>query len=216
MVKRSILAAALISSVAVSPALASTVNLITNGDFESGNTGFGSSYSFNATNITAAQTYTVTTDPHDQHGSATSYPDHTLGDGTGLMMAINGATSQQTFWAQTVAVTAGTVYDFSLWLSLWYAGAVSVRLEADDVAVGTFSAPDTKGTWEKKATTFSFATSGNVDLKLVNLSTAFGGNDFAVDDISLTAAPAVPLPAGLPLLGGALAAFAALRRRRKA
>ena len=63
--------------------------LIPNGDFELGNSGFASAYSFSPGDISSAKTYDVLADPQAAYGGATSYGDHTSGQG--LMMAVNGA-----------------------------------------------------------------------------------------------------------------------------
>src|SRR5687768_7173776 len=67
---------------------AGAVNLVTNGNFEAGNTGFGSDYTFDVTPFGQAE-YTVDDDPNDGHSSFTSFGDHT--SGTGLMMVVNGS-----------------------------------------------------------------------------------------------------------------------------
>ena len=80
-------------------ALADPVNVITNGDFEAGNTGFSSDYTFSPGNIWDPATYDIVSDPNDSHNLATSFGDHTTGDG--LMMVIRlapGRNSQQIGW----------------------------------------------------------------------------------------------------------------------
>ena len=195
------------------------VNLIVNGDFEAGNTGFESDFTNNQTNITGAGTYAVVDDPSTVHPSATSYGDHT--SGSGLMQAVNGTTdTTSVFWRQTVAVDAGTNYDFGLWTSTWFGGASSLRLLVNDAALGDFLTPTSNGVWEQS--TFGWFSGGatSATFELVNTSNAFTGNDFAVDDITLfgEAVPggsAVPEPASMLLfsLTGLGLAGGGLRRR---
>jgi hypothetical protein len=64
-----------------------TANLLVNGDFSLGNTGFTSDYIFTS-DILPAGTYCIDTDPHHCHPLAASYGDHT--SGTGLMLIANG------------------------------------------------------------------------------------------------------------------------------
>src|SRR4051794_30751823 len=97
---------------AASPASA---GFIVNGDFEQGNIGFSSQYTYSPGNIGPAQSYDVLPNPQPAHGADTaSYGDHTTGHG--LMMAVNGAeVPNQIVWSETIAVNPGSNYDFSLW-----------------------------------------------------------------------------------------------------
>src|SRR5262245_17414202 len=62
-------------------------NLIVNGTFEAGNTGFATDYQYDSTPWDDAQYY-LTTDPSTIHFLGVRYGDHTTG--RGLMMAANG------------------------------------------------------------------------------------------------------------------------------
>ena len=82
-------------------------NLITNGGFEAGNTGFSSGYSHVPGNIGGAGTYDTIANPASAHSLATSYGDHTTG--SELMMAINDSTTPgDLVWGQTISITAAT------------------------------------------------------------------------------------------------------------
>ena len=63
-------------------------NLIYNGDFELGNTGFFSQYIYNNTSLWDEGTYMVGPNPQTYHSHFSSCPDHTTG--TGNHMIING------------------------------------------------------------------------------------------------------------------------------
>ncbi len=81
--------------------ISSGSGLIVNGDFEAGNSGFTSDYTYSPGNLNPAGRYAVLTDPNSAHGQATSFGDHTTG--YGLMMAVNGANlANQIVWSQTV------------------------------------------------------------------------------------------------------------------
>jgi len=71
---------------AVLPALAE--NLVTNGDFSAGNTGFYSDYTLE-TALHPEGTYYIVSDAHDHHSGLVSCKDHTTGDG--LYFAANGS-----------------------------------------------------------------------------------------------------------------------------
>lgn len=198
---------------------ASAASLLSNGDFEAGSTGFSSDFT-EAANITPASTYAITTDPRNNHNSATSYGDHTTGSGN--MMAVNGSTiSGDVFWRETVTVDVSTDYVFSLFTSTWYGGSASLGLLINGVAVGsTIFTPTLLGVWENSTLdAWSSGASSSATIELINISNQFSGNDFAVDDLSFVASSAppapVPIPAGLPLLISGLGAFGLLRRWRK-
>jgi hypothetical protein len=57
----------------VSPAPAGFVNLITNGDFSLGNTGFTSDYTYTPGNLGASFTYDILANLHSDHPAAASY-----------------------------------------------------------------------------------------------------------------------------------------------
>ncbi|MEJ7736661.1 MAG: hypothetical protein WKF97_04470 [Chitinophagaceae bacterium] len=63
-------------------------NLITNGNFSGGNSGFSSAYNYTSNNVTEGQ-YFVGTDPRAWNRSLGSCVDHTSGNGN--MMLVNGS-----------------------------------------------------------------------------------------------------------------------------
>ncbi|MEI7727770.1 MAG: hypothetical protein WCK09_21875, partial [Bacteroidota bacterium] len=92
----------------------SGINLVTNGDFELGNTGFTSGYTYSSDLVPEGR-YAVVADPHSVHPSFINCVDHTP-TGT-LQMVINGATvAGVTVWSETIAVATGTDYQFTYWI----------------------------------------------------------------------------------------------------
>jgi hypothetical protein len=164
---------------------ASMASAIVNGDFEAGNIDFSSDYIFSPGNLWPESSYDVLADPWTAHGNATSFGDHTTG--TGLMLAVNGATTPGlAVWSQTVTVTPGTDYVFSAWLASWVPSSpAELQLLVNDIPVGApFTAPLTAGLWEQVSIPWHSGADISATLKIVNLNTAGGGNDFALDDIS--------------------------------
>jgi hypothetical protein len=200
--KLKLLVLAGISTLAVSQASAS---LIVNGDFQAGNTGFGSDYiSSPSQGIgTDAGTYDVVNDPYgspppqNPYIHPPGYYDHTFGTADGLMLAVNGATDPSfRAWYETLGgLTIGQKYSFSFWLSNWSFDPVAnlqLKIGIGGFQQGGILAPETPNTWVNENVLWT-ATSTSAEFAIYDLQTAAGGNDFALDDISLTAVPtAVP------------------------
>src|SRR5205814_5599955 len=115
--------------------------------FGLGNTGFISGYIYSPGNIVPARTYDILHNPAAAHAAAASYGDHTTG--TGLMMAVDGATTPNVLvWAQTVTVTPNTTYKFSAFLSSWTATApAQLNVTINGALLTSATAPSTTGVW---------------------------------------------------------------------
>ncbi|MEM8782863.1 MAG: hypothetical protein AAGE65_08385 [Planctomycetota bacterium] len=168
-------------------ASAGAANLLFNGDFELGNVGFTTDFNFSAGSIVPAQTYDTVSNPAEVHFAAASYDDRTPGNG-GLMLAVNGSTSGSTvLWSQTIDVTPQTDYDFRLWTSSWFSPG-TLELFINDEPVGVpFITPGVNAVWEETTRAWSSDAATTAVIELVNSSTSFSGNDFAIDDLSFSA-----------------------------
>src|SRR5688572_15993709 len=87
-------------------------NLVTNGDFEAGNTGFTSDYTYFPADGWAPEIYTVGSNPIAWHPLWVSVGDHTTG--AGQMFLANGATTLgQTVWQSgLINIASDTDYFF--------------------------------------------------------------------------------------------------------
>ena len=161
-------------------------NLIVNGDFESGNTGFTSAYTYMVSGLPAG-VYFVGTNPNVWNpGAPTGCGDHTSGSGN--MMLINGATvAGVNVWSsQTMAVVPNTNYAFSIWIqSVSPLAPAILQFSINGTVLGnTVYASATTCSWQQFYTTWNSGNNTSAAVSLVNNNTALSGNDFALDDIS--------------------------------
>ena len=178
---------------------------VTNGDFNAGNSGFVTNYTY-ATNVAGNSElypegyYAVGADANQYH-NAFNGTDHTSGNGN--FMIINGTvTADQIVWSQNnIAVTPNTTYYFSAWgLTLVAGNNAILRFSINGTQVGSsVNLPDgytnTTGpfTWVRFFGTWNSGSSTIANLSIVNLQLAAGGNDFGLDDISFSNLPPLTL-----------------------
>ena len=164
-------------------------NLVVNGDFSGGNTGFTSAYTYatGSSGLVPTSVYAITTSPSNNHPQGASFGDHTTG--TGNMMAINGASSPVNVWCQTITVTPNTDYAFSSWFANWSANTTSnlpqLQFEINGNPLGTvFNIPGTPGLWTQFYATWNSGSATTATICIHDQQTAASGNDFSIDDIS--------------------------------
>lgn len=215
---------------AVAAGQKASADLIVNGDFSAGNTGFTSGYNYDSSQgagandgNSGADYYGIVADStwwhpsftdfqdHTQDGSAASDPSNTHGNAdAGYMMIVNGSLdSGVTVWSESgIAVVPSQEYTFSFWAtSAYFASPADLQVTISLNGVNqSFLLTDPAGTWQQFSTTF-VASNSPTTISFVDTNTDFTGNDFALDDISLTPTrpangPIVPLPASA--LGGSL------------
>ena len=193
--------AALLATLAAAAPL-SAQNLVTNGDFEAGNTGFSSDYTYSPGNGFPAATYTVVDDPKAFNSFFVSAGDHTTGDG--LMLVANGSSNiNDAVWQSTVIpISAATDYFFEAFLMNVFPDSppilsFTVSLNgAPETLLATLGIPTGTGVWNGLSTTFNSGLATSATLYLRNAQTAFSGNDFALDDVYLGTTSIVNPPVG--------------------
>ncbi len=161
-------------------------NLIVNGNFTAGNTGFSSSYTYAFPNTTQGEYY-VGTNPQLWNGSVSPCGDHT--SGVGNMMMVNGSPAPNTnVWCQTVNVSPNTDYLFSTWVTPVY--AVNLPTLQFSINGSPLSTPFTPNgpncNWEEFFTTWNAGVNTTANICIVNQNTNINGNDFGLDDISFS------------------------------
>lgn len=161
-------------------------NHVDNGDFESGNTGFTSDYTFatGPNSLVPEGLYSTTTNPNLVHSSFLSFGDHTTG--TGNMMVINGANAPVDIWCQTINVTPNTDYDFSAYgASCTGSNPAQLQFEINGVLLGSpLQLPSITGQWTEFHTVWNSGSNTSITICIYDQQTAADGNDFAIDDIT--------------------------------
>ena len=167
-------------------------NLIVNGDFAAGTTGFGSDYtlvSANAGVFTLPGDYAIATNPAtDFTNQYSSYGDHTSGGGNMLM--VDGRASGA-FWRESVALAPNTTYRFTYYVT--GAGPLNlpdVQVSLNGVAIDAgFQVSGAGGVWQQVTDVFTTGGDGGpYVLSMADLSDIGEGNDFTIDDIALNEA----------------------------
>lgn len=187
-------------STALAVGAGTSQSLLINGDFENGNTGFTSGYTFGDDSNPGG--YTIGANPSTATGAFGDWcncGDHT--SGTGKMMIVNGATDATlSVWEETVTVTPSTEYIFSYWGAEVDHDSSSLphlllKINGKVIGSSTFPEypPDNGGQWHNYKFTWKSGSSKSADLVLIDLNMDASWNDFALDDIAFSA---VPNPAG--------------------
>jgi len=218
---------------ALAPAAAGADPVVPNASFSLGYSGFSSSYAY----LPYPGTYspglmypegffTVGSNPGFVHNKWVNLADHTSGDG-GMLIVNGNRVANVTVWSATVEVTSNTLYDFSAWAaSTYWLSPSSLAFGINGTILGPpLALPSDLGVWQQFAAPWFSGDTTTAVLSLVNLNTAWNGNDFVLDDIALKTRPQVdprvfedvePVPdsgSTLLLLGAVLAGLAGLRTR---
>lgn len=161
-------------------------NLVVNGDFNLGNSGFTSQYVLANPNVTEGQ-YFVGSSPQAWNASLSNCTDHTNGGGN--MLLVNGSpTPDIEVWKQTISVLPNTNYAFSTWIqALWPPNPAQLQFSINGNTIGsliTASLPTC--TWSNFFTTWNSGNSLTAVISIINKNTQIQGNDFALDDISFS------------------------------
>jgi hypothetical protein len=215
MTKFRLMLAAAAAVLAVAPA-AGASELLTNGDFEAGNVGFHSDYTYMVGNFWGEGTYGVDDDPNDGHNLFSSYGDHTSGEG--LMMVVNGmGTENAVVWGEdTFNVLQNSDYTFSFWMASAHPDSpaqLAARINGDWLSP-VAAATSTTGQWTQYSYTWNSGSAVSANVELINRNLAWQGNDFTLDDVSFNGA-AVPEPSMWALMIMGFGTAGAMLRRRK-
>ncbi len=148
--------------------------LIVNGNFSSGYTGFTSDYLVG----TDVGTYQV-------KPTVGSCVDHTTGTGN-MLVADGHTTAGKRVWATTVVVEPYSDYVFSFWgQSITSGDRANLKVMIGGVQVGA-SLPLTLAqcAWQNRTVNWNSGAATSVQLSIININIAKPQNDFSIDDIS--------------------------------
>ncbi len=167
-----------------------STDLVVNGDFSAGNTGFFSSYIYSPppSSLLFEGYYSIYTDPKGVHGGFAHFGDHTTG--TGNMMIINGSGTPLDVWCETISVIPNTDYDFSAWFANATNGGPGtyplLQFRINGALIGspvTVNEPD--GVWVPFSTKWNSGPGTiTATICIYDATTALSYNDFVIDDIS--------------------------------
>ena len=166
--------------------------LVANGHFEQGATGFTSQYNNCASCFAGVggelfENQLVVGLNANQHHVAFS---GTGQGGGGNFMMVNGSSQANTnVWCQTIDVQANTYYEFSAWVaSIFAQSPAQLQFQANGVLLGpVFTAPNSVNTWNQFFSVWFSGASTSVSICIINQNTATAGNDFGIDNISFKA-----------------------------
>ncbi|MCW3102409.1 MAG: hypothetical protein JWO09_849 [Bacteroidetes bacterium] len=153
--------------------------LVTNGHFEDGNTGFSTGYNCCAG---GPGNYAVDVDPsfYNAGHSGSGY-----GGGGNYLIGDGSTVAGTSIWCQSIAVTPNTYYTLSAFVASNYTTALAViEFDINGIPVGTVNAPATTFTWDPFQTVWFSGASTSANICIIDQNTISGGNDYGIDNIS--------------------------------
>lgn len=181
--------------------------LVVNGDFSAGNTGFTTGYGYVAdiagnSELGPEGLYGVGTNGQNYHSNFWGY-DHTTNNGTQNYMIVNGWGSSLVVWEEAnVPVTPNTDYYFAAWaMSLNnIAICAKLRFEVNGIQVGSTAnlvagVNSNANPWRTQDRFYGMWNSGSAttaSIRIINLEPNLNGNDFGLDDISFGTLASIP------------------------
>ena len=167
-------------------------NLVENGDFSLGTEGFTSDYEFvsemGSRALYEEGKYAVGTSPQNYHYGFIDHGDHTTG--TGNMLIVNGHPDNSKYvWKKTFTVEKGKTYEFSAWfMSVSQGNSLNKEMIEYNINGETnLGAYDkSENDWERYYWRYTATKTETIEIKIRTMSSALGGNDFAIDDISFS------------------------------
>lgn len=165
-----------------------TENLVRNGDFEQGNTGFVSRYTYKRPNggmtLWDEGCYSVTRNARSVHRNWDNVYDHTSGNGNYLIA--NGHTVPNfVVWEQKIRVESNHDYIFQAYAVNLSENPPQLQFSIEGVQLGNVFTLQGRNQWQHFYVVWNSGSyDGDITIRLLNQRTDPSGNDFGVDDIS--------------------------------
>lgn len=169
-------------------------NLVVNGDFSAGNTGFVTDYLLGEDFCPGSPwgvlgcegMYTINTNAANTHTNFQPCTDHTTGSGN--MMVVNGSSSAVNIWCQDINIMPNTNYLFSAWAESVISESPAVlQFSINGTLIGSnFNLTSSTCQWENFTEVWNSGTSTTATICITNQNVNVSGNDFALDDIEFT------------------------------
>lgn len=165
-----------------------STNLIYNGSFQLGATGFFTQYNLLSVNPNAGQGVAgVTANSQTWFNSFDNCGDQ---DGTSTLFVADGATVANTvLWRQTVPVQPNTNYTFSYWATSVVNTAPSqLQVFINGTNSNTTTLTNNTCTWQNIIVNWNSGAASTATIDIINANLVSIGNDFAIDNLSFTKA----------------------------
>ena len=163
-------------------------NLIVNGDFAQGNTGFRTEYKHVPNGTFEQKTYAILDDPRKFNQGFGGCNDHSADND--LMMVIDGSTElNDNIWCQTVTVEPQRDYTFSCWATnVPNVAPAILQFSINGRTIGMpFEIPNEVCRWIEFFEVWNSGTATTAEICITNQVTIDIGNDLALDDIEFAA-----------------------------
>lgn len=166
------------------------IELIENGDFEAGNSGFQSDYIYDFYFLDLPGYFYVLDDASLYHSTFAACGDKTTG--SGKMMFVNGDEApDKTVWSQNVGpFLPGIQYEFSFWATSiveLHPARFDVLIDGEKANESEFLLRIDTCDWNFFFVRFEFDAQTYAEISIIDNNNQFFGNDFALDDISCQA-----------------------------
>ncbi len=201
---------------------AGATNLIVNGDFNAGFSGFSSQYIYSPdgdwTGIYPGAYFTIANNRfpwNEVPGAGGSQAGFGPRTGTLMLIADGAMTSNTYIWQETVSVTPNSSYAFGGWSASWGhvpdtnydESPAHLVLTVNGVQIGSLQVPSLNADWQELSGNWNSGAATSATITIVDTNTAYLGNDFTLDDLVFACSPG-PIP-GEGLLGLAFLSIAA-------
>ena len=193
------------------PVTTQPTNLVTNGDFSAGNSGFNSDFEHTSTGQGCGTGYYVLGATKGSFGWATECAAPTGSSGGNRMYVDNagdGAPDKK-IWGKTIAVSANTTYTFKVnTASIYASNPARLYVQVNGVNISSIvTLPAATCQWVTVTGTWNSGTSTSAIVTIRNQNGDCNGNDFMIDDICFSGTATTGLSAPAIIAGANLVPY---------